>query len=220
MCGRYTLSATPEAVAGHFNLSGVEPLQPRYNIAPSQLVAVIGLKPDGARRGLVRLKWGIVPHWENDPDKGFKPINARSETILTKPFFRDAFKSRRCLIPADGFYEWMADGKKKRPHHIRLKGSGLMGFAGLWDRWTDGTRTLLSCCLITCAPNELVKPIHDRMPVILDPMDYADWLNPEMPVDDLLGLLTPYPADQMEMVAVGSAVGSPKNDGPECLQAA
>jgi len=218
MCGRFTLSKPVRTVAELFSLSEPPPeLKPRYNVAPSQVVAVIGRKPDGQSRGLALLRWGLVPEWANDPKSAF--INARAETVHQLPTFRDAFRNRRCLIPADGFFEWMdtGKGKKKRPHHIRLKGDGLFAFAGLWSVWGEGKEKLRTCCLITTEANELVRPVHDRMPAILRPDDYDPWLDPGTPVDQLRGLLRPYAADEMELVEVGPAVGSPRNDGPECV---
>jgi putative SOS response-associated peptidase YedK len=142
MCGRYTLHTDPDTLAAHFEVTAPLGLPPRYNVAPAQLVAVIGLKPDGLTRGLLRVKWGFVPNWANDPDTGPKPINARAETVATKPRFEHAFnEGRRCLIPADGFYEWAAEGGKMVPHHFRLRGDGPFAFAGLWDCWRgEGSR--------------------------------------------------------------------------------
>jgi putative SOS response-associated peptidase YedK len=218
MCGRFTLSTPAEQVAATFAVADPPPLTPRYNVAPSQVIAVVGLKADGTRRGLALLRWGLVPSWATDPNAGPRPINARAETILSKPTFREPFRRRRCLIPADGFYEWRKSGTRKTPCHIRLKGGGLLAFAGLWDTWSgpDEAR-LATCCIITVAANELVRPIHDRMPVILPPDDYDRWLSPSTPEAELVGLLRPYPADEMVVVPVGPAVNSVTNDGPECL---
>ena len=221
MCGRFTLTRPPKDLVELFRLA--EPpaeLTPRYNVAPSQVVAVVGLKPDGRKRGLALLRWGLVPAWSNDPNPRVKPINARAETLLDRPTFRDAFSRKRCLIPADGFYEWQKAGKARRPHHVRMKGGGLFAFAGLWDVRKGGGQVLATCCIVTVPANGLVSPFHDRMPAILEPSDYEAWLHPETPTDELLGLLRPYPAERMEVLAVAQAVNSPKNDSPECLQPA
>src|SRR3954470_23415423 len=139
MCGRYTLSTSPDQLVAAFDLPEPPATTPRYNVAPSQLVAVIGLKPDGKTRGLAKLKWGFVPSWANDPDSGPKPINAKAETVAQKPPFEHAFREgRRCLVPADGFFEWAAEGGKKVPHHFRLKSREPFAFAGVWDAWTGG----------------------------------------------------------------------------------
>jgi putative SOS response-associated peptidase YedK len=218
MCGRFTLTTTDELLAEVFDLLDPPTLRPRYNIAPSQLIAVVGLKPDGETRGLALLRWGLVPHWAHDPNTGPKPFNARAETVGNK--FAECFRQKRCLIPADGFYEWLTAGKKKRPHRFTLKSGALFGFAGLWDVWTGENQKLVTCCMITTTANELVKPLHDRMPVILPPEYYAEWLDPDTPQKRLTALLQPYAADAMQATEVGGAVNSPKNDGPECLEAA
>jgi putative SOS response-associated peptidase YedK len=218
MCGRFTRSGPVREVAKLFELS--EPpteLAPRYNVAPSQVIAVVGLKPNG-NRGLAMLKWGFVPHWSNDPKPKIAPINARAETLLDKPMFREAFQQKRCLIPADGFYEWAKTKPKKTPYHIRLKGGGLFAFAGLWDVWKgDNNERVGTCCIITTAANELVQPLHERMPVILRPDEYAAWLDDETPMSQVQAMLRPYPAEEMEIVAVGPLVNSPKYDQPECV---
>lgn len=222
MCGRYTISTPTEDLAIHFAIPGPVPrLAPRYNVAPSQLVAVVGLKPDGVTRGLARLQWGLVPYWSND-GKGYRPINARAETLLSKPTFRESFLEKRCLIPATGFYEWRAEGKKKFPHHFRLRGGGgVMAFAGLWDLWrAEDGKASVTCCIVTVDANDVVKPFHDRMPAILNPSDYTDWLAHETPVKELQSLLRTLPAEQMEVVPANPLVNSPKHDSPECLNPA
>lgn len=219
MCGRYTLSTPVEDLAIHFAVAGpVPPLVPRYNVAPSQLVAVVGLKPDGVLRGLARLQWGLLPYWSPD-GKGVRPINARAETLLSKPTFRESFLEKRCLIPADGFYEWRAEGRKKYPHHFRLRaGGGVMAFAGLWDCWRgeDG-RALVTCCIVTLEANEVVKPFHDRMPAVIGPDAYTDWLAHGTPVQELQGLLRTLPTEYLEVVPANPLLNSPKHDSVECL---
>ena len=219
MCGRYTLSSTPEDLAIQFAISDpVPPLTPRYNVAPSQLVAVVGLKPDGVKRGIARLQWGLVPYWTNDPKSGPRPINARAETLLSKPTFRESFLEKRCLIPVTGFYEWRTEKRKKLPHHFRRRDGGVLAFAGLWDCWRgeDG-KSLVTCCIVTVEANDLIRPFHDRMPAILTPDDYTAWLAHGTPAKQLQTLLRSYPAEEMEVAEVNPVVNSPKHDGPECL---
>ena len=164
MCGRYTFASPPETVADHFRLTDLPTLTPRYNVAPGTPVAVVALKSDGERLGLAHLKWGLVPDWSQDPDRGIRPVNARDDS-MGNPMFSPLFAAQRCLLPATGFYEWRVAGKRKEPVHFSLTGGGLMAFARLWSVWTDGTRKVPTCCLITTTPNELVRDYHDRMPV-------------------------------------------------------
>src|ERR1700755_1498563 len=155
MCGRFTLSTATADVARAFDVPEFTPLQPRYNVAPSQLVAVIGLKPDGKTRGLIRVKWGFVPNWANNPNAGPKPINAKAENIALKMPFADSSRQKRCVIPADGFFEWKAEGGRKVAHHFRLKGGGPFAFAGVWDMWKgEGHPFVVSCAIVTVAAHE------------------------------------------------------------------
>ncbi len=218
MCGRYSLDMEARRIELLYDLE--EPLDdtmPRYNISPSQQVAVIGLKPDGTTRGLAKLQWGFVPRWANDPKSGPKPINARGETLLDKPMFREAFLSRRCIIPASGFYEWRTVGRKKHAHYIRLPGEEPMSFAGIWDIWGSGRERLATCCIITVAANDAVAPLHDRMPAILPADAFSDWLGRDTPVERAYALLKSYPAAGMTVDPVGPAVNSVTNDSPECI---
>jgi putative SOS response-associated peptidase YedK len=223
MCGRFTQFAHREQLA---RLLGIDPEDvpaphPRYNIAPTQLVAVVRL--DDGQRALRSMRWGLVPSWADDVSIGNRLINARAETVADKPAFRAAFKSRRCLIPTTGFYEWAAapaGGKKKQPLNIRMKDGQPFALAGLWERWTgdeNGASPVESCVIITTTSNDLIRPFHDRMPVIISPADFDAWLDPRMPPDQLHALLRPFPADAMEVVPVGSYVSSPRNEGPACL---
>lgn len=217
MCGRFTLSKPVRVIADLFQLADPpEVLHPRYNIAPGQPVPVIALKQDGIRRGMAMLKWGLVPHWADTPQSGPRPVNARADG-LGKPTFRDAFQTRRCLIPADGFYEWQKVGKTKHPVHFRMTDSSVFAFAALWDVWTDGTHKQITCCTITTEPNELVARYHDRMPVILAAEAYTAWLAADTPEKSLRDLLRPYPAERMEAVAVSTRVNTATNEGPECV---
>ncbi|MCU1309796.1 MAG: hypothetical protein JWO20_921 [Candidatus Angelobacter sp.] len=206
---------------------------PRYNISPSQQVRVLKLAEDfsAASSATVAMqmhiqRWGLVPHWAKDVKIGYKMINARSETILEKPSFRTAFKKRRCLIPADGFYEWKRDGnsKAKQPFHFGMKDDSLFAFAGIWEQWksSDGEAAVMeTCAILTTTPNELVADVHDRMPVILPTSQFGLWLTAEAEraaeLQDLL--LVPYPAEEMKRYPVSSAVNSPKNDVAACAAA-
>ena len=217
MCARYTIDADPVRVADLFQLVELPGLEPRWNVAPSQLVPVVGAKPDG-RRGLSFFKWGFVPHWEADPRAGYRPVNAKAETVATSPMWRDAFRRKRCLLVASGFYEWRTEGKKKLPIHHRLKDGEPFAFAGVWDVWKgEGRPPLVTCAIITVPANPLVKPFHDRMPAILAPDQYAGWLEHDAPPAALLAMLAPFPAELMEAVKLTPTANSVRNDGPECL---
>jgi putative SOS response-associated peptidase YedK len=223
MCGRYSLTKL-ENLLRQFTFLRFFPAPvpdpPRYNIAPSQSILVIANNhPDR----LEHFRWGLIPSWAKDPSIGSRLINARAETLAEKPVFRTALRRRRCLVPADGFFEWrVGPGKTKTPMYIHLKSRELFAFAGLWDVWhsPDGSE-VHSCTLITGVPNELVKPIHDRMPVILPKEAYEKWLDPmEQEPDALRDLFASYPASQMEAFAVSRAVNSAKNDSPQCIEPA
>ncbi|WP_009633080.1 SOS response-associated peptidase [Synechocystis sp. PCC 7509] len=218
MCGRFTLSQPIDAIASAFNLRQVPPLEPRYNIAPTQLVPAI-LQPSAQNeKQLQMLRWGLIPSWAKEPNIGVKLINARAETVSEKPSFKAAFKRRRCLIVADGFYEWQRQEGKKQPYYFRLKNLQAFAFAGLWEHWlSPDAQTITSCTILTTEANDVLRPIHDRMPVIIDPKDYLLWLNPAIQTEQLLPLLRPYQADLMTSYAVSNKVNSPKNNTPECI---
>jgi putative SOS response-associated peptidase YedK len=218
MCGRFTRKENMKHVAELLGLPIPPPLAPRYNIAPSQLVACVRTNPDTSEREWVELKWGLVPSWSKDPSVGHKLINARSETVDEKPSFRKAFKQQRCLILADGFYEWKREGKTKQPYYISLKDNRLFAFAGLWERWEKEDPAIESCSLITIHANNLMEPIHHRMPVILPEQVYASWLDPKLKNTVYLsGLLEPYKAEEMDAYPVSTMVNNPRNDLPECM---
>jgi putative SOS response-associated peptidase YedK len=218
MCGRFTLRAKPDTLAELFLLAEPPDWSPRYNIAPTQPVPVVRHKGDGGRE-FVRLRWGLVPSWAKEVG-GPPLINARAETVATKPAFRSALKQRRCLIPADGFYEWLKAGKKKQPFSFRLWDDKPFAFAGLWERWTGGEQPLESCTIITTDSNELVRPTHDRMPVILPVRYHAEWLDPDVrDPDRLVTMLRPYPAEEMVATPLSDWVNSPRHDDPRCLEA-
>ncbi len=220
MCGRFTLRTSAQEVAKTFGLIEVPDLRPRFNVAPTQQVLTITLR-DGKRHGSFR-KWGLVPSWADDPKIGYRMINARAETVAAKPAFRSAFKRSRCLVVADGFYEWKKgpDAKTKQPFYIRLKKDRPFAFAGLTEHWSRNGETIESCTLITTDPNELMAEIHDRMPAILPKDEYDLWLDPEFGgKEKLLSLLRPYPADEMTAYPISTLVNSPKNDVPACIEA-
>jgi putative SOS response-associated peptidase YedK len=219
MCGRFSLTLTAGQLSYAFPWLRVpQQVEPRYNIAPSQPVAVVA---NSNRDELDFFQWGLVPSWAKDPSIGNRMINARAETLAEKPSFRVAYRRRRCLILADGFYEWQPDPNRgaKIPYYLRLASSEPFAFAGLWEDWhaPDGSR-LLSCTIITTRPNELVAPIHNRMPAILSADDYDLWLSPEdEPAQRLQPLLGPYPAGDMIAYPVSRVVNNPANDVPECV---
>jgi len=217
MCGRFTLRAPASVVAEQFQLFDLEPLEPRFNIAPTQPVAVVRFGP--GTRQLVWLQWGLVPSWARDASIGSRLINARAESVADKPAFRTAFRRRRCLVLADGFYEWRRSGAKKQPFFIRLRDDRPFAFAGLWESWEGADHSVLeTCTILTPAPNELMEPIHDRMPVILASDDYEQWLDPAVQKPEQLApLLRPYPSDAMLALAVTTHVNNPRNDDPECI---
>ncbi len=219
MCGRFTLTSNRKELAETFaDFELPAELSPRYNVAPSQPVAAVA---NTGQNKVEFFQWGLIPSWAKDPKIGNRMINARSETLAEKPSFRNAYKRRRCLVLADGFYEWRqeAGSKKKTPIYIQLASGEPFAFAGLWELWQspDGS-TIPSCTIITTRPNELVAPIHNRMPVILPQTIYERWLNPaELPSDQLDGLLKPYPAAEMTTYPVSTLVNNPRNDSPQCV---
>ncbi len=218
MCGRFVRKRSASSIAADFGVDEVvDELQPSFNIAPTHDVAVI--VNNGTKR-LVAMRWGLVPAWATDPAIGSKLINARAETLAETAAFKEAFKRRRCLVVADGFYEWQKAGREKTPLLIRLKSDQPFAFAGLYETWTPPWgEALTTCTIITTEPNDLVRPIHDRMPAILPRRLESLWLD-ETALDRhwLLDMLTPYPAEQMEAYAVSSLVNSVKNDSPACIE--
>lgn len=220
MCGRYTLTSNTQKLAEAFAQFEVPAnLPPRYNVAPSQPVAVVA---NNGQHKVEFFQWGLIPSWAKDPKIGNQMINARAETLAEKASFKNAYKRRRCLILADGFYEWKKeDDKTKIPMYIRLASGEPFAFAGLWEMWQTAEDFILSCTIITTAPNELTAQIHNRMPVILPHEVYERWLDPaERSPDDLNGLLKPYPAELMTAYPVAKLVNSPKNDSPDLIEPA
>ncbi|MFQ6028785.1 MAG: SOS response-associated peptidase [Dehalococcoidia bacterium] len=219
MCGRYTLALSPEMIANSFDISldGFE-FVPRYNIAPSQEVLTVTNRGEG--NSAQGMRWGLVPFWAKDTKIGYKMINARAETVADNNAFKHAFRRRRCLIPADSFYEWRGTGKSKTPLRIMLKSEEPFAFAGIWETWQDKkdptAGPLLSCSIITTVPNSLVEPIHNRMPVILPEELYAEWIDPHNEdTGALRELLLPYDPALMTAYEVSTLVNSPRNQGPE-----
>ncbi len=211
MCGRFTLKSPGRTKWDYLNRSNL-PLLPRYNIAPSQTVMAIADFGHGAK--VSALTWGLIPSWSND-GKGF--INARCETLETKPSFSESFQRRRCLIPADGFYEWKRSGRSKQPFYFQMEDESLFAFAAVWDRWEKKDVSITSCAIVTTTANELLSPIHDRMPVILEPEAYGTWLDLKTDPAELKELLSPFPASEMKRHPVSSSVNSPGNDSAELI---
>ena len=215
MCSRYSLTSPHESVRNTFKYKNAELFPPRYNIAPSQPVAIVRPDPTGERE-LALVRWGLIPGWVKNPSEFTMIINARSETALEKPSFRNAMRHRRCIVPADGFYEWTGVPGKKVPHLIRQKSGGVMGFAGLHEHWmgADGSE-MESMAIITCGPNATMATIHDRMPVILPEEQFDFWLDVRgVPQDDAAELLKPAPDDLLEIIKVNPAVSNSRNEGP------
>lgn len=224
MCGRYTLAGPdPSVLRARFPLGESVEIDRRYNVAPGDdVVGVIRRRehePEGAR-----LRWGLVPHWAKDPKVGYRTINARAESLDERPAFKRAFERHRCLIVADGFYEWrkLDDSPRppKQPYWISLPGGEPFAFAGLWAAWRTPEDTWLrSCTIVTSAANEVLEPIHDRMPVILPPEAWPVWLGEtDAPAEELLATLVPYPAERMRVYPIGPAVGNVRNDEPGVLE--
>jgi putative SOS response-associated peptidase YedK len=221
MCGRYTQTQSASAIAAAFALDEVPPLPPRYNIAPTQLVGTVLQMQQQRDRQFRVLRWGLVPSWAKDPAIGSRMINARAETVAEKPSFRTALRYRRCLVIADGFYEWQRQGSKKQPFYFHLNDHQPFGFAGLWEQWESQTtgEILETCTILTTEANDVLRPVHDRMPVILQPKDYDRWLDPDLNKSaDLLPLLQPYSAEVMQSYPVSAVVNKATSDRPECIQ--
>ena len=218
MCGRYALYAPQSQLREHFATANELELAPRFNIAPSQTVPIVRMSAAGERRFLLA-KWGLIPSWVKDPTALNQPINAKAETAAIKPMFRHAFRRSRILVPADCFYEWKLVADKKQPYLIRLRDESPFGMAGLLEHWAGPEGEVLTFTILTTTPNPLMAVIHNRMPAIVHPQDYAQWLDPEVSdVEKLQTLIGPYPERLMEAYPVSRKVGRPTNDGPDLIE--
>ena len=227
MCGRFTNSKDPNDIAKRFEavLGGLPDVLPRFNIAPRHVVLAIRHEPESGHREVVPLRWGFIPSWAKDSTIGNRLMNARGETVNQKPAFKSAFMQRRCLVPADGFFEWRKRKDRgfehrKCPYYIRFQDGRLFGFAGLWESWKDHNgKGVETCTIITTTPNEIVKPIHERMPVIIEEHNYEEWLNAgPAQRGSLQNMLRPFPPHEMEALPVGSWVNNPTVDDRKCVE--
>ena len=222
MCGRYTLRLTPAELAGIFEvvreLDALQGLTPRFNISPTQEVLVI--RAEGGLRLPMWTQWGLIPSWSKDAKSAARCINARAETVAEKPSFRAAYKARRCLVPADGYYEWVPpDGKQKQPIFIHRRDQQPFAFAGIWERWrSPGGNEVFSCSFLTTEPNDKLAAVHDRMPVILPPSEYDAWLNPKATPEQLAALVTASPSEEWQYYPVSTLVNKAANEGPDCMR--
>ena len=225
MCGRFSITTAPEALRGMFDYENLPNLEPRYNVSPTQMIATIR-KRSGGKRELVMARWGLIPAWAKDGVNAARMINARAETVMEKPSFRAAFSKRRCLIPADGFYEWRTEDNIKKPFRIGMKDGSVFAFAALWERWKakqagygykEGEE-IETVAIVTTHANKKLKKIHHRMPVILQPEDYDTWLTPANDTPKCHNLLQPFPSEPMAFYRVGQTVNNPRNDNPKCIE--
>ena len=220
MCGRFSQGTPADILAQLFQLADIPSWTPRYNIAPTQLVPTVVVTSEHPSRQFRAWRWGLIPSWAKDPSIGSRMINAQAETASTKPAFRAAFRRRRCLMLADGFYEWQQLGRRKQPFHVRMRDGTPFAFAGLREHWKgpDGA-AIDSCTLLTTEPNDLIRTFHHRMPVILDPKEYDLWLDPGIQEPQRLQpLLRPYSSDDLAAYPVSTRVNNPANDTPDCIQ--
>jgi putative SOS response-associated peptidase YedK len=218
MCGRFSLHSNPHVVGLQFGLTHVPEYVARYNVAPGKPILAVRADERHGRIGVL-LRWGLVPSWAKDPSIGHRMINARAEHIAEKPAFRSALRRRRCIVPADGFYEWRAAGARKQPYYVRPREQELFGFAGLYEYWKGPEGVVGSCTVITTEANALMRPLHDRMPAILDAADYAHWLDGDHPDPEaLVAVLRPAPAERMIAYPVGLQVNNVRNDDPSLIE--
>lgn len=221
MCGRFTLQTPVAELVDLFEIDHVRaiPVGPRFNVAPTDAVAVVRQRSDGVRE-LDALRWGLIPGWTKDPADLPMLINARSETLDSRPAFEEPTRSRRCLVLADGFFEWRTESGRRQPYLVRLKSGKPFAFAGLWDRWSgDPDGPVESCTIITTDANDLLRPVHDRMPVILRPSDVSQWLDPELRLyAELAPFLAPYPSEAVQLIPVNPRVNHIRNDDPACVE--
>lgn len=221
MCGRYTLNSPSEDLALLFDISQLPLIPPRYNMAPTQEAAVVRVTAPGEPRRLDFLRWGLIPYWAKEASIGNRMINARSEGVAEKPSYRHSFKKKRCLVPTSGFYEWKKEGKAKQPYLIRRHDRKPFAFAGLWSTWRDPEKQepVETFTIMTTDANDFIRPLHDRMPVILMPEDFELWLDPKIEdAERLQALLRPAPNDLLETYPVSKLVNSPINELPNCIE--
>ncbi|MEX2212966.1 MAG: SOS response-associated peptidase [Phycisphaeraceae bacterium] len=223
MCGRFALNSTPRRIAAHFNLAANQfELFPRYNIAPTQPVVIIRQNEHSLKRELTHVVWGLIPSWAKDISIGSRMINARSESAQVKPGYRGAMKYRRCIVPADGFFEWQKKegSRTKQPYFIHRADGDLVALAGLWEHWQGpGGEEIESCTILTCGPNEMMKPLHDRMPVILEPRDFERWMDTTLQdVDAVTDLMKPCDGKVLATYPVSTYVGNARNEGEKCIE--
>ena len=219
MCGRFTLRPNAAAIRSAFGLSELPLFEPRYNIAPTQQVLIVREQPDGEGREAALVRWGLIPFWADDEKVGNRMINARAETALEKRSFKPAMLKRRCLVVADGWYEWQKLGSRKQPYLFQFADQRPFAFAGAWERWDKGPTPLETCTILTTAASGIAEPIHDRMPVIIDPANYATWLDRTIQEPErILPMLTPYDASELTCIPVSDYVNSPRNQGPQCVE--
>lgn len=219
MCGRFVLTSSPRKVAEHFDVAEMVDFSERYNIAPSQAILAVIKHPEGSRRRILDFRWGLVPFWAKDLTIGARLINARSETIAQKHAFRSAFKTRRSLVPCNGFYEWDKGSRPRRPYFIGLEGDALFGMAAVCDEWLTPENSLLrTCSIVTTDSNELIKSIHDRMPVIVKPQDYGAWLDTgQLAPEAAARIFRPFPDGLMRIRAVSQKVNKATYDASDCM---
>lgn len=217
MCGRYTLAAGPKYIADYFKVDGPMPeFKPSWNITPGGDIPVICQAPEDGRTCSL-MHWGLIPHWAKEPDSKYKMINAKAETLSQRPAYRDAYKHRRCIIPANGFYEWHTTAQGKQPYYIHRRDDGLLAFAGLWEYW-EKEHIINSCTIITTTANSSIQSIHDRMPVIISPENFDTWLDPHnTETNNLSDLLAPCDNKLLEPYRISTAVNNPAHDKPELL---
>lgn len=220
MCGRFALGAPPFSIIEFFNIDKLIDFEPSYNIAPTQSIPAIIHDKDSNQRTMKMLHWGLIPFWSKDNSISSRLINARSETVAEKPSFRNAFKHKRCLIPTTGFYEWEKKSKLKQPYYIKVRDEQLFAFAGLWEHWENDVKgEIESCTILTTEANNLINPIHDRMPVILNPNDYDMWLDTDITEKETLEpLLKPYLSENMTMYPISRDVNNPLKDNPRIIE--
>ncbi|WP_013324752.1 SOS response-associated peptidase [Gloeothece verrucosa] len=219
MCGRFTLTHSAATIGDNFNLPLALELNPRYNLAPTQPVLTM-VQELNSPREWKKMRWGLIPSWAKDLKIGNRLINARAETVSEKPSFKSAFKHRRCLIIADGFYEWKKEGASKQPYYFQTLEAQPFAFAGLWETWkSPAAELIISCTIITTTANDLVQPIHERMPVILPKKSYDQWLDPTLTdLEELQSVLKPFSSQEMKAAPVSNLVNNPSFDNKDCIQ--